>query len=140
MPEILIISALFPTEPVVSALLSKDIADEIANKYKVGVLCPKPTRPEGGFFEEKFDTERYQVVRLNSFTSPASKLFGRFKESYSFGIHAVEYVKKKSKEIDCIYINSCPFVIAIWDFKNGKKVRYTVYHSHPGYLSRIVIK
>lgn len=52
MPEIIIISALFPPEPVVSVLLSKDIEDEIANKYKVVVLCPKPTRPEGFFLKK----------------------------------------------------------------------------------------
>ena len=48
---ILIISAVFPPEPVVSATLSKDIADELSTTHNVAVLHPKPTRPDGYLFE-----------------------------------------------------------------------------------------
>ena len=45
--NILIISAVFPPEPVVSANLSRDLAEELSKNNQVTVLCPKPTRPNG---------------------------------------------------------------------------------------------
>ena len=106
--RILIISALFPPEPVVSAMLSKDIAEQLSRHHIVVVLCPHPTRPEGFVFEKKFEAENYKVQRLNSFTCASSDLLGRFRESYSFGVHCAKYIQKNSRLIDCIYINSWP--------------------------------
>ena len=46
--KIVIVSALFPPEPVVSAQLSYDIANFLVDKgCQVTVICPFPTRPLG---------------------------------------------------------------------------------------------
>lgn len=106
--NILIISAVFPPEPVVSAMLSRDIASRLSKNHSVVVLCPRPSRPKGYQFEKIIEEVDYRVIHLNSFISPASNLLGRLKESYSLGRHSVDYIKKNSKNIDCIYINSWP--------------------------------
>jgi len=72
MPKILIISAVFPPEPVVSAMLSRDIAGELSQKHDVVVICPQPSRPDGFRFDEDHVSQNYIVVRLRSYTSPAS--------------------------------------------------------------------
>ena len=106
--RILIISAVFPPEPVISALLSRDIADALSVKHDVTVLCPHPSRPEGFIFMENAIKANYKVERLNSFTCPSSILFGRLRESFDFGKHCVDFIQKNSSSIDCIYINSWP--------------------------------
>ena len=46
--SVLIISAVFPPEPIVSAKLSEDIANGLVeHDIKVIVLHPRPTRPYG---------------------------------------------------------------------------------------------
>ena len=70
---VLIISAVFPPEPVVSAKLSSDIVNDlVAFGIHVTVLHPKPTRPFGFYFNrEKRAGLNFQEVdrkstRLNS--------------------------------------------------------------------------
>lgn len=108
MSRILIISAVFPPEPVVSAMLSKDIASHLSKDHSVVVLCPRPSRPEGYLFREIIDETGYKVIHLDSYTSPRSRIFGRVRESYSLGKYSVDYIKNNSKSIDCIYLNSWP--------------------------------
>ena len=121
MNKILIISALFPPEPVVSAMLSKGIAEELSKKNSIVVLCPNPSRPEGFQFEKMEEPKGYKVIRLNSFLSPASRIVGRLKESYSFGKHCAEYITKNAKDIDCIYNNSWPLASQYLIIKAAKK-------------------
>jgi glycosyltransferase involved in cell wall biosynthesis len=106
--QVLIISAVFPPEPLVSAMLSRDIAESLSKENKVVVLCPNPTRPAGVVFEQKANSENYKVEYLNSFTCPSFDLIGRLRESYSFGEHCANYITKHSNNIDRIYINSWP--------------------------------
>jgi hypothetical protein len=47
MLKVVVISAVFPPEPVVSATLSADLARELAKKNNVTVLSPMPSRPLG---------------------------------------------------------------------------------------------
>lgn len=54
MSNILIISAVFSPEPVVSAKLSEDIANELGLSNEVTVIAPKPTRPLGFKFNKQF--------------------------------------------------------------------------------------
>lgn len=108
MSRILIISAVFPPEPVVSANLSKDIAEELSKKNEVVVLCPPPSRPMGFQFVMSNEVKNYKVIHLNSFVCPASDLIGRFRESYSFGKNSVKYIRENSGNIDLIYLNSWP--------------------------------
>jgi glycosyltransferase involved in cell wall biosynthesis len=111
----------FPPEPVVSAMLSKDIATTLSKNHSVVVLCPRPSRPEGYRFTSFTEETDYEVIHLNSYTSPASKIIGRFRESYSLGKHSVEYIKKHQKEIDCIYLNSWPLASQYLIIKAAKK-------------------
>lgn len=120
--NILIISAVFPPEPVVSAMLSRDIASRLSKDHLVVVLCPRPSRPEGYRFEKIIEKPDYRVVHLDSFISPASNLLGRLKESYSLGKHSVDYIKKNSRKIDCIYINSWPLASQYLIIKMAKKL------------------
>lgn len=119
----LIISAVFPPEPVVSAKLSEDLASELSLTRDVVVLCPQPTRPEGFNFSEGTVNRKYgyNLIRLNSFTSPKSNLFGRFYESYSFGKYCVNYIKRNRKDINCIYLNSWPLLSQYLIVKTAKK-------------------
>lgn len=117
MSYILLISAVFPPEPIVSASLSKDIASELSKKNCVTVICPNPTRPHGFIFEKEDDIKDYKVIRLNSYTCSASKLFGRLKESYSFGKHCFDYIMKNHKNIDLIYANTWPLFAQYYTVK-----------------------
>lgn len=121
MAKILIVSAVFPPEPVVSAMLSKDVADYISKENEVVVLCPYPTRPAGLVLEKRCSPERYKLEYVNSFTCPSFDLIGRFRESYSFGIHCAKYINKFSKEIKCIYINSWPLFAQYIIIKTARK-------------------
>lgn len=119
MGNILIISCVFPPEPVVSAQISKDVAAGLNSKrHKVTVLAPEPSRPAGFSFRdfEKMGSQKYfnellngvKVVRLSSKTYPQSNFIGRLKESYSFGKHVSVYVADHKDVIDVLYINSWP--------------------------------
>ena len=120
--KILIISAVFPPEPVVSALLSRDLAGELSKKHDVVVLCPKPTRPHGFHFENKFEPADYKVIRLNSFTCPQSNPLGRFRESYSFGKQCYRYIVNNYKNIDVIYANTWPLPAQYYTARAAKKI------------------
>ena len=109
MKNILIISAVFPPEPVVSAKLSEDLAIYLSQSNKVTVISPKPTRPCGFIFSKKEVNNSFSLINLDSFTCPESNLFGRLRESYSFGIACKKYIKKNHNQIDLIYMSSWPF-------------------------------
>lgn len=101
---ILIISSVFPPEQVTSALMTYDIAKELAKVYTVTVLRPWPTRPIGAHFENiEQNGEPFKTVILDSFTCPESRLIGRMKESISFSRQCVKYIKTHRNEIDFIY-------------------------------------
>ncbi len=106
---ILVISALFPPEPVVSAAIAHDLALVLSETHIVKVVTPKPTRPHGFFFDKNpRKKDAFEQIILNSYTCSGSKFFGRFRESYSFGRQASRYIKSKHSEIACIYMNVWP--------------------------------
>lgn len=77
--KILIITAVFPPEPIVSSKLSFDIADKLSETYEVTILHPRSSRPYGFSFAEKASkTSRYEEVTVASYVCPQSKLAGRF--------------------------------------------------------------
>lgn len=121
MKNILIITAVFPPEPVVSAQLSNDLARELSNDNQVTVVSPKPTRPLGFEFEKKKETSVFQQIVMNSFTSPESSLLGRLKESYSFGKHCSKHINENHEKIDLIYQNSWPLFSQYFIIKTAKK-------------------
>ncbi len=108
--KILIISALFPPEPIVSAKLSYEIANALSNKNIVTVLSPKPSRPYGFQFSEETFYSNFNHIQVGSFICASSSMLGRFLESYSFGKHCYEFISDNHKNIDVIYANTWPLL------------------------------
>lgn len=101
--NVLFALSVFPPEPIVSAALMADLANELAKKNNVIVLRPHPTRPKG-FKMPEFDPSvlPYEVIELKTYTNPESNLLGRFKESISMGRVYARYIKDRHCEIDFI--------------------------------------
>jgi glycosyltransferase involved in cell wall biosynthesis len=125
--NVLIISAVFYPEPVVSAKLSEDIANELSVLHTVTVLAPKPTRPFG-FNLQKDENKQttYTLINLKSYTCSESNAFGRLKESYSFGLACKKYISENAKNIDVIYMNSWPMFSQYLIVKTARKHRIKV--------------
>lgn len=139
--RILIISAVFPPEPVVSAMLSSDIAKALSKHKDVVVLCPPPTRPAGFRFFPINDESPYKVIRLKSFTCAPSNFIGRFYESFSFGRHCSKYIYKHRKEINSIYINSWPLLSQFLIIKAARKLSIpTILHIQDIYPESLINK
>lgn len=119
--NILIVSSVFPPEPVVSANLSYDIAVELSKKNNVTVISPFPTRPFGFKFLKKNINSSFSLINLNSYTCPEFNIFGRFMESYSFGKACSNYIKKNKNHIDIIYINTWPIFAQYLTVKEAYK-------------------
>lgn len=123
MKNILIMSAVYPPEPVVSAKLSKDLYQALKELgYGVKVLHPIPTRPNGFMFEKEIKHGTDEIV-VESYTCPQSSLIGRFKESISFGRACSKYIKMHNKEIDVVYSVSWPIFASYYITKSAKKYR-----------------
>ena len=102
--KVVIITGVFIPEPIVSAGLMADLAERMSAKYEVTVLRPHPTRPMG-FKVPEFDINKlpYEVIELDSFTCPESRLIGRFRESISYGKACIKYLKAHKNEIVFVY-------------------------------------
>jgi glycosyltransferase involved in cell wall biosynthesis len=119
---ILLISSVFPPEPVVSASLAHDLAVSLSEKWNVKVLTPKPSRPMGFLFGKVHNEDNgFEQIILNSYTCPKSNLFGRMRESYSFGRYVSCYIRKHKAEIQCIYFNVWPLFSQLLIVKIAKK-------------------
>lgn len=141
MKKILIISAVFPPEPVVSAQLSYDIAKELAMQHKVIVLSPKPTRPQDFNFESSKIEHTFEHVVLDSFTNAKSQIIGRMRESLSFGRHCANFIKNNKNSLDVIYINSWPIFSQYYIVKAAKEYNIpTVIHIQDIYPESLVNK
>lgn len=103
--NILIITAVFPPEPVTSAILNYDLAVALSDKYNVTVLTPKPSRPSGFDFSnvEPVSDNRFNHIVVDSYVHPASSFLGRMKESKSFGEAAAKYISEHHDQIDFVY-------------------------------------
>lgn len=104
--NILVLSGVFIPEPVTSALLNYDLALALSNEHNVTVLRQKPTRPVGKDYSGYKEDYPFKCVTLDSYTCPESKLIGRFRESYSYGKHCADYIRKHYKEFDVVYNDS----------------------------------
>lgn len=124
--KIIIFSALFPPEPVVSAKISYDIAAELSKNNVVSVVCPKPSRPLGFEFNKKFDNASIFVNQMDSYTCPKSKLLGRIRESFSFGKKSKEFIETNHENIDIIYMNAWPLFAQFLIMKSAKKFHIKV--------------
>lgn len=124
--KILIISAVFPPEPVVSAQLSNDLANILSLDNDVVVISPKPTRPLGFVFKNCNEEKTFKHIIADSYTCPESKMVGRFRESFSFGLYIKQYIKNNYKEIDAIYINSWPLFSQYFAVKVANRYKIPV--------------
>ncbi len=115
---IIIVTAVFLPEPVVSARTSFDLAKEF---HKLGrnvtVVAPFPNRPAGKLFpgyrrrlsqREKMESG-VEVIRCFATLSPESRLFSRFLENLSFGLISSWYVLT-SRRPEVIYANTWPII------------------------------
>lgn len=115
--NIAIITAIYPPEPQVSARMSFDLADYLADQsYCITVVCPQPSRPLGADYSQYKSADEpvvtcengIKIVRLPSFAAPRSRLLPRMWESFSFGREAVKYLAAEQKKPDVLYVNSWP--------------------------------
>ena len=126
--SILIVSAVFPPEPVVSAALSRDIAEELSNSNDVIVFCPKPTRPMGFEFPQDHSELElmYNITYANSYTCPQSNLFGRIRENFSFGFCCAKYIEENHQQIKLIYANVWPLISQFLIVKAANKYKIPI--------------
>lgn len=112
MKNILIVTAVFPPEPVTSATLNYDLASKLASSYNVVVLKPTPSRPAGFDFanlNELSGNNAFKEIILDSYVHPASSFRGRMQESRSFGHACAEYIHAHKEEIDFVYNDGWQF-------------------------------
>jgi glycosyltransferase involved in cell wall biosynthesis len=124
--KIVIISSVFPPEPVVSAKLSFDIASELFLKTKVSVLSPKPTRPYGFKFNDSTLKFEFENIKTNSYTCPKYSLIGRLRENFSFGRHCYKYIIDNNRNLNLIYSNVWPLISQFFVIKAAKKFNIPV--------------
>ena len=104
----LIVASVFPPDAVTSAYLNIDLANALAKDGFVTVIRPFPSRPKGVTYSEKDVSEydNFETVLVDSYRCPSSKVFGRFRESISFGKACKKYIEEHHDEIDFIYNHS----------------------------------
>jgi colanic acid biosynthesis glycosyl transferase WcaI len=115
--NIIIVSCVFPPEPMVSGQTSSQIAEALAKKgYQVKVIAPFPNRPTGqiynGYQRKLFgmsddDEAGYNITRCWSTFSSKSNISSRFLENISFGIFS-SFTLLFTAKPDVIYSNSWP--------------------------------
>ena len=129
MKKILIISGVFPPEPVTSANMNFDLALALAREHDVTVIIPHPSRPiSRDYSAYKHPKYPFKLVVVDSFTHPKSTIKGRMKESISFSKKAIEYIESIGEKIDFIYNSAWQYwgyyLIAKYCVKN--KIPYIV--------------
>jgi colanic acid biosynthesis glycosyl transferase WcaI len=105
--KIIVVSCVFPPEPVVSARTSFDVANFLTNMgNSVEVVCPYPSRNNN-----KQDAQDgnfpFLIKRVFSIKSNKSTFFSRFLENISFGLSTFMFVIRQ-KKVDVIYANTWP--------------------------------
>ena len=104
MKKILIISGVFPPEPVTSANMNYDLAEKLAKEHDVTVIIPHPSRPiSRDYSRYKHPQYPFKLVVVDSYTHPKSSIKGRMKESISFSQKALEYVESSGEKFDFVY-------------------------------------
>jgi len=124
--KIVIFSAVFPPEPIVSAKISYDLAEELSKNSNVTVVCPSSSRPFGFKFTKKVEKFSFKVNVVDSYTCPKSKLFGRLWESISFGQKCKAFILNNYNEIDVIYMNVWPLFAQSYILHTAKKFNIKV--------------
>lgn len=114
--RVLIVSAVFPPEPVVSSTTSAQLAGFLAAQgHDVQVVTAFPSRPGGrlyqGYRRSLFRVERdpagFRVTRCFCWISGRSTMVSRFLESLSFGLTSGWRILA-ARRPDVIYANTWP--------------------------------
>lgn len=119
MNNILIVSAVFSPEPVVSAKISESLAESLCGSgEKVTVIAPYPSRPYGFVFKDELkisnnintfvSKERLECFYLPSYRYAKSGTLGRLRESISFGLASYNFIMKSDVKYDSVYMNTWP--------------------------------
>ena len=117
--NIVIICAVYPPEPVISASMARDLAQYFVSKdIGVTVICPQPSRPANADYRRFTNSgvpivsseDGIDVVRLPSFAAPESRLLSRLYESWSFGSHVCHYLNNNKQKPDILYVNAWPLL------------------------------
>ncbi len=112
----LIVSCVFPPEPVVSSQTSAQIAKELVSRgHHAMVITSFPSRPAGkpypGYSRKLLKREvspaGFELIRCFSFFSAQSRMVSRFLENISFGITG-GWVAVILRRPDIIYANTWP--------------------------------
>ena len=131
MKKILIVNCVFEPEPVVSAQVGKDLAQELSRVgCSVSVIAPRPSRPFGFQFDGKREpVSGYKLIHLKSYVHPQSGKLGRMLESISFGVVSFKYIISNASKVDLVYMNTWPifaqFAVAI--ASKTKRIPYKVH-------------
>lgn len=150
MIQIVIVNAVYPPEPVVSAQMGRDLAVHLAQAgARVTVLCPPPSRSIGADYADVRPAgcplvrveDGVEVVRLPSFASPRSRFSTRAWESFSFGWSVSLYLRRAGLHPDVLYVNSWPLlsqaVIARYSCRFGIPM---VIHAQDIYPESLLLK
>jgi colanic acid biosynthesis glycosyl transferase WcaI len=92
--HILIVSCVFPPEPVVSSQTSAQIAQALVERgHDVTVIAPFPSRPAGKLYPgysrrlyERKHESGFGLIHCFTFLSAESRMASRFMENISFGL------------------------------------------------------
>lgn len=118
--RIVVVSCVFPPEPVVSSRTSFDVARALAARgHDVTVIAPFPNRPAGrlysGYrrvpFGRESTPEGFRLVRCASTFSQRSTMLSRLAENVSFGITSSLALLFRRKP-DVVYANTWPIFAA----------------------------
>lgn len=116
--RVLIVSAVYPPEPVISAQTSAQVAQSLASSgCEVTVVTSFPNRPGGTVFpgfsrrlvHRQLLSPDIQIVRCFSTLSPESRISSRLLENLSFGLISAWQVLTVRRP-DVIYANTWPIV------------------------------
>lgn len=117
MKVIVLVCAVYPPEPLVSAYMCQDLALRLlATGYNPIVVCPQPSRPIGADYSAWSAKGRIlstmengvTVVRLPSYVSPKSGFFARARESCSFGWQSSRFLKDRTTVPAAIFLSGWP--------------------------------
>ena len=116
--HVMVVSCVFPPEPVVSALTSSDIVEAlIEDGHYVTVATSFPNRPAGKLydghsrrlFEREKSSTGYDIVRCFATISKTSSIFSRLLENLSFGLTS-GWIALTSPRPDVFYVNTWPLI------------------------------
>ena len=144
--NVLIVSAVFPPEPVVTAQTSFQIADELFHHgHQVTVLAPFPNRPDGRLFKGyrrslyRRESMGFPVIRCFSFLSRKSTMGSRLLENLGFAITCSVRVLLLPRP-DVLYMNSwvifCAGMVSAAAALRGIPVAMSIQDVYPESLSQ----